>query len=113
MRSAPSQDYKLAKLTSDHQELLIQYNSPYKVAAKMHRQLTSASTAATQPQAGVTSAAESDSSDEEGAVKVKTEDEDISKRRKPNEEPNQPEHQCFMAITDDLDQSYLSSRSVR
>ncbi len=92
MRSAPSQDYKLAKLTSDHQELLGQYNVLYKVAAEMHRQLTNASTSATQTQAGATSAAEIDSSDEEGAIKVKTEDKDKSKRRKPNEEPDQPEH---------------------
>ena len=113
MRSAPSQDYKLAKLTSDHQELLRQYNMLYNIAAEMRRQLTSAPTAATEPPAKATTAPESDSSDEEGAAKAKTKDEDKSKRRKPNEEPDQPKHQCFMAIANDRDQAYLSSGSAQ
>ena len=113
VRTEPNQDYKLAKLTSDHQELLKQYNLMYNVVAEMHRQLTSASTTATEPPAEATAAPKSDSSDEERAVKVKAEDEDKSKKRKPSEEPDQPEYQCFMAIADDPDHAYLSSGSVR
>ena len=110
MRSAPSQNYKLAKLTSDHQELLRQYNLLYNIAAEMHRQLTSTSTIATEPPpAEVRAAPDSDSSDEEAAARVKAKDEDESRKRKSSEELDQPEHHCFMAIADDPDQAYLSS----
>jgi hypothetical protein len=85
MRSAPSQNYKLAKLTSDHRELLEHYNLLYNIATEMHRQLTHASTNVTEP-LPIGAAQESDSYDEEGTAKVKTKDEDKSRKRKPSEE---------------------------
>ena len=85
IRSAPSHNYKLAKLTFDHHELLEHYNMLYNIAAEMHRQLTTASANATEP-LPASAAPKSDSSDEEGAAKVNIEDEDKGKKRKPSEE---------------------------
>ena len=89
--SAPSHSYKLAKLTSDHRELPEHHSCLlYSIAAEMHRQLINASTNVTEP-LPASAAPKSDSFDEEGAAKVKTEDEDKGKKRKPREEPDQPE----------------------